>query len=182
MKRNLPQLMSLVVALASLAYAGDVDVTETTPQRISLALVFDASPTSGETWRQMKAVACDTIDHLQAGDRILVLRARDGDPVLHADAMVRPSPAPGLKSLHACIHSIRQMFFLSKADLAKAVASTFDDLSTQPDGYRPCLLVVSAGNLTSSHVRQIRRLAAAYRFHGWSVGFLVRKEIGRAHV
>jgi len=127
----------------------------------------------------MKAVACDTVDHLQEGDRILVLRARDGDPVLHTDAMVRPSPSPGRKNLHACIRSIRQGFFLSRADVAKAVAAAFDDLSKQPEGYRRCLLVVSAGNLSSYQMRQIRRLAAAYRFHGWPVGFLVRKNASR---
>jgi len=179
MKRNLPKIMSLVVALSSLAQAGAVDVTETAPQKISLALVFDSSPAPGGTWRQMKAVACDTVDHLQEGDRILVLRARDGDPVLHTDAMVRPSPSPGRKNLHACIHSIRQGFFLSKADAAKAIAAAFDDLSKQPGGYRRCLLVVSAGNLSSYQMRQIRRLAAAYRFHGWPVGFVVGKDASR---
>jgi len=179
MTRNLPKIMSLVVALASLVQADAVDVTETAPQRISLALVFDSSPTSGGTWRQMKAVACDAVDHLQEGDRILILRARDGDPVLHTDAIVRPSPAPGPKNLHACIRSIRQVFFLSKADVAKAVAAAFDDLSQQPESYRRCLLVVSAGHLSRSQVGQIRRLAGAYRFHGWPVGFLVREDASR---
>jgi hypothetical protein len=167
----------VLTSLARIAVGGTPD--DSTTEHLFLAVVIDSGPTAGETWQQLKASACQAIDSLHQKDRVEILRARDGEPSLHSDSLIQSTDISVRQNLRQCVRDVHQLFFLSKADVPRAVAAAFDHLGKHAQGYRCGVLVVSTGNLPDDQVRQIRRLAAAYKFRGWSLGFLVQQGANR---
>jgi hypothetical protein len=179
MKRNVLKTLLLVLLLQPFASTVAAGTPDGTAQPLFLTIVIDSSPTSAQTWQQLKASACQAIDSLHQNDRVEILRARDGEPALHSDSIIQSPSISGRQNLRQCIRDIRQLFFLAKADVAKAVAAAFEHLGKHSGEYHCAVLVVSAGNLTDDQVRQIRRLASAYKIRGWSLAFLVQQGASR---
>lgn len=175
MKRNVSKTLLLVLVLQPFASAVAAGTPDGTAQPLFLTIVIDSSPTSEQTWQQLKSSACQAVDSLVQDDRILILRARDGEPSLHSDSLIQSPDIAGRQNLRQCIRDVRQVFFLSKSDVAKAVATAFEHLGKHATEYRRGVLVFSTGNLANDQVRQIRRLAAAYRVRGWSLALLVEQ-------
>ena len=175
MTRNVWKTLLLVLLLPPLASAGASAGTPAgTAQPLFLTIVVDSSPASTQTWQQLKASACQAVDNLAPNDRVVILRAGNGEPSLHSDSRIQSPDLAGRQNLRQCIRDIRQVFPLSRADLAKAVATAFEHLGKHSEQYNYAVIVFSTGNLTEDQVRQVRRLAAAYRVRGWSLALLVQ--------
>lgn len=170
-------LMCMVLVLGSHAKAANTPGNDA--EKIFLSIVIDTSPTSASTWRQMKLLARQAINSLHPGDRLEVLSARPGRPVLHLSALIESANVPGYNSLYRCLTDINQAFFLFKADVARAVETAFDDLNQHSENYRCCLIVLSDGKLDNNQIRQIRRLATAYRSRKWLFLFTAIQDANR---
>lgn len=170
-------LMCGVLGLGGLAKGGDTLTSEL--QKVFSVIVIDASATSASTWGQLKVLACQAIDSLQPGDRLEVLSARPGKPLLHISSLIESPTLSRRESFHKCVGDIKQTFFLFKADVAKAVEVAFNNLNKQSRSYRCCLLILSDGKLDDNQIRQIRRLATAYRSRNWPFCFTATKGANR---
>lgn len=179
MKPKVSNILLVGIVLTSLARVAVASDPDDTSRHLFLAVVIDSSPASVQTWRLLKASACQAIDSLYVNDRVEVLRARAGEPALHSDSLIQSPTTSSRQNLRQCIRDIRQVFFLSRADVAKAVAVAFEHIGKHSGEYRCAVLVVSTGNLADDQVRQIRRLAEAYRFRNWPLAFLVQQSANR---
>jgi hypothetical protein len=148
MKARVLNMLLTAFVLQSFAPIAQGATPDSTTQHLFLSIVVDSSPTSAEPWQQLKLSACQAVDSLRQDDRVEILRARDGEPALHSDSIIQSPSISGRQNLRQCVRDIRQLFFLSKADVAKAVATAFEHLGRHSNEYRCAVLVVSLGNLT----------------------------------
>lgn len=179
MKRNMSKTLLLLLLLQRLATGASAETPGEKPQPLFLTIVIDSGPASTQAWQQVKASACQAVDSLAPDDRVLILRAGNGEPSLHSDSLIQSPDLAGRQNLRQCIRDIRQVFPLSRADVAKAVATAFEHLGKHSEQYDCAVIVLSPGNLTDDQVRQVRRLSAAYRARGWSLALLVQPEARR---
>ena len=172
--KKIISIILVVLALSCQVKAGET--LGSNARKIFLVTIIDTSPTSGSNWRQIKMLARQATDSLQPGDRLEVLSARPGRPVLHLNIAIDPPNIPANENLYGCFTDIHQAFFLSKANVARAVETAFDDLNQRCEDYQCCLIVLSDGKLSDNQIRQIRRLATAYRSRGWPFLFTAAKD------
>jgi hypothetical protein len=169
--------MLMVFVLAHQVKADQMPASDT--GEIFLVTVVDTSPTSGSYWRRIKELARQAMDCLQPGDRLQLLSARPGQPVLHLNTVIDSPNAAADKALHGCLTNIHQAFFLSKADVTRAVEMAFDELNKHSQDYLCCLIVLSDGKLSDNQIKQVRRLATAYRSRKWPFLFTAGKGANR---
>ena len=173
MKAEVSKILLVGLVLVSWSRATVGGTAEQTANPLFLAVVIDSTPTSGQTWRQLKHSACQAVDNLRPGDRVEILRARTGKPALHSDSIIQSPSVSGRQNLRQSIDDIPQVFFLSKADVDRAVAVAFEHLDRSAASYHCGVLVFSSGYISHAQVQQLRRLAAAYKFRKWSFGIVI---------
>jgi hypothetical protein len=138
------------------------------PRPIYLAVIVDASPASDYKWGQIKLFAARTLQSLGSGDRLEIYSARKDSVLLHTSSTIQQtSDAVVLR----CIDDIDRIFFLDRADTAKAAELVFEAFKAGSRNFDCGLLIISDGQMSAGHIRQIRRVLSAYKMRNWPVMF-----------
>jgi len=164
MKNKILLTICMVLAAAPLANAAGASPADAN-KHVALAIVFDTSTTSSSTWTQLNVLARQSFSSLKADDRLILISATNGKPVVMANILIESPTSENQQRLNAKLASISRLF-LARADLSNALAAAFDLLQSQPCDSKSCL-VLTDGKHDSSQIQQIRRLAVAFKKMDW---------------
>jgi len=142
-------------------------------------IIIDTSPTDSVIWAKIKGTAREVSNSMTPEDRLGLFSATPDSPMLHVNTIIDNPNSSGIKSMDNVLNSINQAFFLSKADVAKAMELTFKYFDEHSEKYRCCLLVLTDGKHDDNQVKHIRRLASAFKARNWPVMVTTAKNANR---
>ncbi|MHC4951716.1 MAG: hypothetical protein ACYTEU_12140, partial [Planctomycetota bacterium] len=136
-------------------------------QHLFVGIVVDSSPTNSKTWNIRKSRAIELITSLQKGDKIIVLKARPGSPSVYGTALIGGQEKSGSNEIVSRV-SVLNKELLSSVDVARACESIHDIFTSEGQGYKCLLVVLTNGKLRTDRVERTLRTASQIKALGGS--------------
>ena len=148
----IPLILLMLTSLIHGVENMPIDDIET---NVFAGVIRGKSPTSDKKWNIQHALNVEIIHNLRDGDWLKEWVARPGRPSVLIDTIITVDGFEKNHIINKISGTSKEWFF--SADIARAIAATFDSFHEKEKDYRCCLIIITKGQMDNKQADQIRR-------------------------